>query len=140
MFRWLDQPGDTAAKQVVQLNEETVEQAIRRHERWLAEQENAIQQHTDAIRKHDQWLRNQDEWREEFWAAMRAATERGDKMDKRLDRFEREGRRWLGKQEEQLKLHQERLEEQRKEFRDFLARFDAFLAGRGGNGGSRRKP
>ena len=128
------------------MNEETVEQAIRRHERWLAEQENAIQQHTDAIRKHD-------EWREEFWAAMRAATERGDKMDKRLDRFEREGRRRLANQEEQLKLHREQLEEQlklhherleelevqKKEFRDFLARFDAFLAGRGGNGGSRRK-
>jgi chromosome segregation ATPase len=132
------------------LNDETVEQAIRRHERWLAEQENAIQLHTDAIRKHDEWLRNHDEWREEFWAAMRAATERGDKMDKRLDRFEREGRRRLENQEEQLRLHreqfqeqlklyQERLEEQRKEFRDFLARFDAFLAGRGGNGGSRRK-
>ena len=128
------------------MNEETVEQAIRRHERWLAVQENAIQQHTDAIRKHD-------EWREEFWAAMRAATERGDKMDKRLDRFEREGRRRLANQEEQLKLHREQLEEQlklhnerleeldkqKKEFRDFLVRFDAFLAGRGGNGGSRRK-
>jgi uncharacterized protein involved in exopolysaccharide biosynthesis len=120
------------------LNDETVEQAIRRHDRWLAEQENAIQQHTDAIRKHD-------EWREEFWAAMKAATARGDKMDKRLDRFEREGRRRLGNQEEQLKLHREQLEEQlklhherlkeldeqKKEFRDFLARFDAFLAGRG---------
>ena len=124
------------------MNDETVEQAIRRHERWLAEQENAIQQHTDAIRKHDEWLRNHDVWREEFWDAMRAATERGDKMDKRLDRLEREGRRRLGIQEEQLKLHNERLEEldkQKKEFRDFLVRFDAFLAGRGGNGGSRRK-
>src|SRR5262249_45158300 len=40
----------------------------------------ALPKHTDAIRKHD-------EWREEFWAAKRAATERGDKMDKRLDRF-----------------------------------------------------
>ena len=135
------------------MSDETVEQAIRRHERWLAEQENAIQQHTDAIRKHDEWLRNHDEWREEFWAAMRAATERGDKMDKRLDRFEREGRRRLANQEEELKLHREQLEQQlklhherleemdkqKKEFRDFLARFDAFLAGRGGNGGSRRK-
>ena len=122
--------------------DETVEQAIRRHERWLAEQENAVQQHTDAIRKHEVWLQKSDEWREEFWAAMRAATERGDKMDKRLDRFEREGRRRLATLDEQLKLHHERLEEldkHKKEFRDFLARFDAFLAGRGGNGGSRRK-
>jgi hypothetical protein len=77
------------------LNDETVEQAIRRHERWLAEQENAIQQHTDAILRHHEAVRKHDEWREEFWAAMRAATERADRMERRLDRFEREGRRRL---------------------------------------------
>jgi chromosome segregation ATPase len=77
------------------LNDETVEQAIRRHERWWAEQETAIQQHTDAMRKHDEAILRLQESREEFWAAMRAATERGDRMDKRLERFEREGRRRL---------------------------------------------
>jgi len=77
------------------VNEETVEQAIRRHERWLAEQENAIQQHTDAILRHDEALRKHDEWREEFWAAMRAATERADRMDRRSERLEREGTRRL---------------------------------------------
>ena len=84
---------------------------------------------TDAIRRHD-------EWREEFSAAMRAATERADKMDKRLERMEREGRRRLGDHENRSR----ELDEHRKEFRDFLARFDAFLAGRGGNGRSREKP
>ncbi len=86
----------------IALNHETVEQAIRRHERWLAEQENAIQQHTDAILKHDEALRKNDEWREEFWSAMGAATERADRMDKRLERFEREGRRQLAEQDARI--------------------------------------
>ena len=105
------------------MNDETVEQAIQRHERWLAELERAIQQHTDAMRKHDEAMRKHDEafrkhdeamrkhdeairkheeailehdeWREEFWAAMRAATERADRMDRRLERFERAGIRRL---------------------------------------------
>ena len=70
------------------MNDETVEEAIRRHERWLAEHEIAIEQHEEAMRKHD-------EWREEFWAAMKAATERADRMDRRLERFERGGIRRL---------------------------------------------
>ncbi len=91
------------------LNDETVEQATRRHERWLAEHEIAIEQHKEAMRKHDEAFRKHDdalrkheeailkhdEWREEFWAAMRAATERADRMDRRLERFERAGIRRL---------------------------------------------
>jgi len=84
------------------LNDETVEQAIRRHERWLAEHEMAVQQHKEAMRKHDEaiWkhdeaIRKHDEWREEFWAAIKAATERADRMDRRLERFERAGTRRL---------------------------------------------
>ena len=52
------------------MNDETLEEAIRRHERWLQKHEESLQ---------------------EFWAAMRAATERGDRMDRRLERFERAG-------------------------------------------------
>jgi len=52
------------------LNDETVEEAIRRHERWLQKHEESLQ---------------------EFWAAMKAATERADTMDRRLERFERAG-------------------------------------------------
>jgi prefoldin subunit 5 len=65
----------------VALNDETVEQAIRRHERWLAEHETAIHKHEESLK--------------EFWAAMRAATERADRMDRRLERFERVGIRRL---------------------------------------------
>ncbi len=68
--------------------EETTEQAIKRHERWLAEHENFIQKHEEAIRKHDESL-------QEFWTAMKAATERADRMDRRLERFERAGIRRL---------------------------------------------
>jgi len=56
------------------LNGETVEEAIRRHERWLQKHEESLQ---------------------EFWAAMKAATERADRMDRRLERFERAGIRRL---------------------------------------------
>jgi hypothetical protein len=91
------------------LNDETVEQAIRRHERWLAEHEMAVQQHEEAMRKHEEAMlkhdeailkheeaiRKHDEWREEFWAAIGAATERADRMDRRLERFERAGTRRL---------------------------------------------
>ncbi len=84
------------------LNEETVEEAVRRHERWLADHEIAIEQHKEAMRKHDEaWQKHEeailkhDEWREEFWAAMRAATQRADRMDRRLERFERAGTRRL---------------------------------------------
>jgi prefoldin subunit 5 len=63
------------------LNDETVEEAIRRHERWLAEHENFIHKHEESL--------------QEFWAAMRAATERADRMDRRLERFERAGIRRL---------------------------------------------
>ena len=63
------------------MNDETVEQAIRRHERWLAEHENAIHKHEESL--------------QEFWVAMTAATERGDRMDRRLERFERAGIRPL---------------------------------------------
>ena len=71
------------------MNDETVEQAVRRHERWFADHESAIQQHTEAMRKHDEAILRLQDSREEFWAAMRAATERADRMDKRLERFER---------------------------------------------------
>ena len=95
------------------MNDETAEQAIQRHERWLAEHEN-------AIRKHDEWL-------QEFWAAMKAATERGDRMDRRLDRFEREGRRRLAEQEAKL----ERMDQ-------FFQWFQNWIKGQSpGNGGSR---
>jgi hypothetical protein len=77
------------------LNDETVEQAIRRHERWLAEHQMAVQQHEEAMRKHDEAIWKHDEWREEFWAAIKAATERADRMDRRLERFERAGTRPL---------------------------------------------
>jgi len=56
------------------LNDETVEEAIRRHERWLQKHEESLQ---------------------EFWAAMKAATERADRMDRRLERFEHAGIRRL---------------------------------------------
>ena len=56
------------------MNDETVEEAIRRHERWLHTHEESLQ---------------------EFWAAMKAATERADRMDRRLERFERAGIRRL---------------------------------------------
>lgn len=108
------------------MNDESVEQAIRRHERWLADHEEAIRKHAEAMQRHDQAMqrvedamqnhaqaiqthdeamqshaeanRKHDESRQEFWAAMRAATERPDRMDRRLDRFEREGRRRLAQQ------------------------------------------
>lgn len=57
-------------------------------------------------------------------------------MDRRLERFEREGRRWRGNQEAQLKLHHERLETQQKEleahtkeFRDFSRALRRFSGG-----------
>jgi len=56
------------------LNDETAEEAIRRHERWLQKHEESLQ---------------------EFWAAMKAATERADRMDRRLERFEHAGIRRL---------------------------------------------
>ena len=56
------------------MNGETVEEAIRRHELWLQKHEESLQ---------------------EFWAAMKAATERADRMDRRLERFERAGIRRL---------------------------------------------
>jgi hypothetical protein len=87
------------------LNEERVEQAIRRHERWLAEQENAIQPHTDAILRHDEALLKHEQWRQEFWTALRAAIKRGDKTDRRLDRLEREGTRLLRAQQKELDEH-----------------------------------
>lgn len=89
------------------MNEETVEQAIRRHERWLAEQETPFSStpvpSLNTMRRFGKMM-----WREVL-AALRAATERADRMDKRLERFEREGRRRLGNQEERLKLHQEQV-------------------------------
>ena len=112
------------------MNDEPVEQAIRRHERWLADHEEAIRKHAEAMHRHDEAMqrhdqamqrvedamqnhaeaiqrhaeanRKHDESRQEFWAAMRAATERADKMDRRLDRFEREGRRRLAQQDAKL--------------------------------------
>ena len=56
------------------MNGETVEEAIRRHELWLQKHEESLQ---------------------EFWAAMKAATERADRMDRRLERFEHAGIRRL---------------------------------------------
>ena len=100
----------------VALNDETVKQAIRRHERWLAE-------HEEAILKLD-------ESRQKFWAAMKAATERGDRMDRRLERFEREGRRRFAEQAAKL----ERMDQFFQWFQNWIK---DQAPGNGGSGGER---
>jgi len=68
---------------------ETIEEAIKRHERWLEEQE-------EAIARHRVWLEEHD-------AVMRRA-------ETRMDRMERLGLRRLGALEEQVRRLAEMLE------------------------------
>ena len=118
------------------MNDETVEQAIRRHERWLAEHEMAIEQHKEAMRQHDVAIRKHeeailkhDEWREEFWAAMKAATERGDRMDRRLERFERAGIRRLDTLDAKIKALTDNQATIQAALQALITQIDRFLRG-----------
>ena len=69
---------------------ETTEEAIKRHERWLQEQE-------DAFTRHRLWLEQHDA--------------RLDRAEARMDRLERLGMRRLGALEEQVRRLAQMLEQ-----------------------------
>ncbi len=98
------------------MNDETVEEAIRRHERWLAEHENAIHKHEESL--------------QEFWAAMRAASERADRMDRRLERFERAGIRRLDTLDAKIAALTDNQATVQAALQTLIAQVDRFISGR----------
>ena len=78
---------------------ETTEAAIKRHERWLLEQEEAISRHRGWLEEHDAAMKAHE-------TAMRHSEARMERMERLFDR----GLRRLGALEEQVRRVGEMLE------------------------------
>ena len=85
---------------------ETTAEAIKRHERWLEEQEEAISRHRVWLQEQEAAVSRHRIWLEEHEAAMKAHETAMRRMERLFDR----GLRRLGAVEEQVRRTGEMLE------------------------------
>jgi hypothetical protein len=111
------------------LNEETVGESIRRHERWLEEQE-------QAQARFGAWLEEQQAAQAAHRADMQEMREKMKDTDKRLDSLTSVAASLVLTAQAQTAS----IEELRSQWRETLDRFEAFLRGRGGDGGPAKEP
>lgn len=95
---------------------ETTEEAIKRHERWLLEQE-------EAFDRHRLWLEQLDA--------------RMDRAEKRVDRIERLGLRRFGALETQVRMLADRQLTTQAALDRLTEQIDRFLQGQRGDGRDR---